>query len=92
MLNNVYALFNRLSCRYGDVIVYPTDGFALARLKESLPQVYKLSNPFDELELCRIGSFDAETGKLYSLKDGIVRVPWNLPSAVESKASELSES
>lgn len=58
MKNNIYVLYNNLSGRYGDVMAYPSDGFALQRLKPVLEQQKLLS----ETELCRIGTIDIETG------------------------------
>lgn len=58
MNNNVYALYNRLSCRYGDVMCYPSDSFAIKRVQEIL------KNNLDEFELVRIGMISVESGKL----------------------------
>ena len=59
MKNNVYVIYNKLSCRYGDVQAYPTDSFAVTRIREIFA-----SQHFDisEVELCRVGTIDIETG------------------------------
>lgn len=58
MNNNVYTLFNKLSNRYGDVVSFPSDGYAVARVMEN-PNFKSHANEF---ELCRIGSVSIETG------------------------------
>lgn len=69
MKNNVYVLYNTLSCRYGDVMCYPSDGFAVKRITETLK-----SDVLKELELCRIGTIDIDTGVLNSCAP--VRIAW----------------
>lgn len=75
MKNNLYVLYNKESLRYGDVMAYPTDGFALSRLHEALkPEVLR------ELELCRIGTIDIESAQVEPCSP--VRIAWrevNLP-------------
>lgn len=61
MKNNLYTFYNKLSLRYGDVRCFPTDSFASMA-------IYKIAkNPqsnldLSEIEVCRIGSIDVETG------------------------------
>lgn len=89
MENNVYVLYNKLSQRYGDVVAYPTDAFALARLQQTL------RGQLSEYELCKIGSISVETGTikpqpplrinwmdaaLNSLPQGAIPEPGNLES------------
>lgn len=78
MLNNVYTLYNSLSCRYGDVVAFPTDRFAITRLSDSLGERKQ------EIEVCRIGTLDISTGVLTPMPP--VRISWNDDSPVESKA------
>lgn len=70
MLNNVYVVYNTLSKRYGDVVAYPTDSFALARLQKVLSQQSDLS----EFELCRVGSIDVDSGVIEPCAP--VRIAW----------------
>lgn len=82
MVNNVYVVYNTLSKRYGDVVAYPSDSFALARLQKILSAQSDLS----EFELCRIGSIDVESGVLSPAAP--VRIAWrdvNLDSGVSVK-------
>ena len=61
MVNNVYSIYNTLSRRYGDVVAYPSDAFASRRLKEVFTDKPEL---LSELELCRIGTLDIDSGVL----------------------------
>ncbi|QCS37292.1 hypothetical protein [Tortoise microvirus 80] len=46
-----------LSSRYGDVCSFPSDAFAVARIKEALkPEM------ISEIELCNVGFIDVDTG------------------------------
>lgn len=62
MKNGVYCLFNRLSCRFGAVISYPTDGFAVRSVKKDF--IERQSADMDEIILYRIGEMDISTGVL----------------------------
>lgn len=86
MKNNVYTLYNKLSARYGDVVVFATDGLALARLSQNLP---KSGANLEELEVCRIGSIDIESGELIACSP--VRLPWSLPVAVEKNLTDSND-
>lgn len=70
MENKVFVVYNTLSKRYGDVVAYPTDEFALARLQPVLSRQGSL----DEFELCRVGSVDVETGVISPCPP--VRIAW----------------
>lgn len=59
MKNCVFTLYNNLSCRYGDVMSYPTEGFAQKVLSTQLP---KMNMDLSEYELCKIGEIDVLTG------------------------------
>lgn len=83
MKNNVYVVYNTLSKRYGDVVAYPSDAFALARLQ---PVLSSGQNKLSEYELCRVGVIDVETGVLESTP--AVRVAWqDLALAANSVAA-----
>lgn len=69
MNNNVYVLYNTLSKRYGEVMAFPSDSFALKRIMETLTP-----DKLSEFELCRIGSIGLETGVVTPID--IVRVAW----------------
>ncbi|QCS36970.1 hypothetical protein [Tortoise microvirus 36] len=57
MKNALYCLYNTLSTRYGDVVCFPSDAFAIQRIRENLkPEMLK------EIELCKIGYIDIDTG------------------------------
>ena len=61
MKNNLYTLYNKLSLRYGEVMTYPTDSFcsmAISKIASNPQNNVDLS----EIEICRIGSIDIETG------------------------------
>lgn len=87
MCNNVYSLYNKLSCRYGDVVSFPSDGYALARVMENP----NLKSHINEFELCRIGSVSVETGVITPC--GVVRIafpdiPEKLPVNESNPADE----
>ena len=80
MKNNLYCVYNELSARYGDVVAYPTDGFALARLSDAFTQ--QRVN-FKEVTVCRVGNIDVETGVVCS--ESPVRLPWQIATPIENK-------
>ncbi|QCS37191.1 hypothetical protein [Tortoise microvirus 66] len=57
MKNSLYVLYNILSKHYADVVCFPTDAFAVQRIREMI----KPEN-LAELELCKIGYIDIESG------------------------------
>lgn len=70
MINNVYAIKNVLANRYNDIFQYPTDQFAVQRIREiaaNHPEAIKL----DESELYRVASFEVETGKISGLENPV---------------------
>lgn len=67
MKNYVYILFNKLSCRYESVMSFPSDSMALHRLDKNIDK--------NEYELCRVGSYNIETGVLDA--ESPVRLIWN---------------
>lgn len=68
MTNNIYTIYNKKSGRYGDVMTFPTDDFAVS-------QISKFNGiSEDEHELCRVGTIDIETGIICS--EAPVRVPF----------------
>ena len=68
MTNNIYTIYNKLSGRYGDVLTYPTDEFAV----NSISKFNGINS--DEFELCRIGTIDIESGIVNS--EAPVRIPF----------------
>lgn len=87
MQNNIYCLYNKLSGRYGDVISFPSDGYAVARVMENP----NLKSHITEVELCRIGSVSVETGVITPC--GVVRIafpdiPEKLPVNESNPADE----
>lgn len=81
MTNNLYAVFNNLSGRYGDVVAFPSDSFALARLA-------KLRDDTNEYAIYRVGTIDIESGVVVSAAP--VLVPW-LGSSPSLPVSRMSE-
>ena len=81
MKNCVFTLYNKLSLRYGDVMSYPTVGFAQKTLSVQLP---KMNMDLAEFELCKIGEIDVETGIIEPCP--ITRVDWNNVQPLEQKA------
>ena len=80
MKNNLYTLYNKLSLRYGDVRTFPTDAFASMTISKLL------SNPqsdidLSEIEVCRVGSIDIETG---------VVTPETAPVRIEIDTSKVN--
>lgn len=72
MTNQIYTFYNRLSKRYGDCFAYPSDEFCQARINE-LVQAGKVS--LDEIEICRIGAYDIETGVISPIAPVRIDVP-----------------
>lgn len=80
MKNNLYTLYNKLSLRYGEVMTYPTDSFASMAISRiaSNPQA---NIDLSEIEVCRIGSIDIETG---------VIIPEVAPVRIEIDTNKLT--
>lgn len=66
MKNYIYVLYNVLSKRYESVMSFPSDGMALHRLANNIDK--------KEFELCRIGSYEIETG--VATFEAPVRLVW----------------
>lgn len=81
MRNNLYVLLNNLSCRYGDVYVFPTDAFAVSRLTTYLRDGQKLD--LKEFNLFRCGSIDITTGMVEGCP--LVPVSWLDTSNIEQE-------
>lgn len=71
MKNNVYVFYNNLSGRYGEIVAFPSDGFALARVQPTIKP-----DQLEEVQLCRVGSIDVETGELKT--EPPVRIAWRV--------------
>lgn len=61
MTNNIYTLYNKHSQRYGSVMNFPNDDFAINEMSKGLNGIND-----EEYELCRIGSIDIESGVVNS--------------------------
>lgn len=83
MENGIFCLFNRLSCRYGDVMAFPTDGFALRRVTEMF-DTGKLGN-IDEFILYRLGRVDIKTGTIDASVPPVA-IPWSIDLPTETEA------
>lgn len=58
MTNNLYSIYNRLSLRYGEVTSFASDSVAVKRI--AFNDIYR--GILDEIEICRVGKMDIETG------------------------------
>lgn len=88
MENVCFTFYNRLSRRYGDVFCYPTEEFAQARIVEILKNPQSPINP-SEVELCKIGTIDVDTGLLSPLTAPVrLEMPQVVPS-IDSVAHPL---
>lgn len=76
MTNNIYVFYNTLSRRYGDVIAYPSDDFAKARISNSV-KAGKLD--ISELELCRVATIDISTGVITPCAPLRIDIPLDAP-------------
>lgn len=86
MNNEVFCLYNSLSLRYGDCFVFPTAGFAKARIIE-LAKAKRID--LSENELCRVGSIDISTGLITPCAPE--RIPLDIPT-VDEMAKEVVSS
>lgn len=86
MKNEVFCLYNSLSLRYGDCFVFPTAGFAKARVNE-LAKAKRID--LSENELCRVGTIDVSTGLITPCAPE--RIPLDIPS-VDEMAKEVVQS
>ena len=59
MTNNLYSIHNTLSARFGDVVAYPSDGYALARIQSAFKAH---GDSLTEFQVFNVGSIDIETG------------------------------
>ncbi len=81
MENQIYLLFNRLTCRYGSIFSFPTDAFAVKFMQQQLLDS-KMS--LDEHILYNVGSYDIASGKV-SVSDPR-SISWNIQSPIETEA------
>ena len=86
MKNEIFCLYNSLSLRYGDCFVFPTAGFAKARVLE-LAKSKRID--LSENELCRVGSIDVATGIITPCSPE--RIPLSAPT-VDEMAKEVVNS
>lgn len=81
MKNNIYVLYNRLSNRYGDVISFASDAFAVARIQPTLEK----NGQLEENELCRVGKIDIENGTIET-EQAPIRIAWR--ETIENKPTK----
>ncbi len=81
MENQIYLLFNRLTCRYGSIFSFPTDAFAVKVMQQQLLDA-KMS--LDENILYNVGSYDIASGKV-KVSDPR-SITWNVQSPIEIEA------
>lgn len=82
MINYLYAMFNTLACRFGDVFTFPSDAFAIARIND----MFNIPNsPYHKSEnvIYKVGSIDLATGLVEPITP--IAVPFDIVAAnVES--------
>ncbi|MEM1986730.1 MAG: hypothetical protein QXQ24_08340 [Nitrososphaeria archaeon] len=81
MTNGIYCLFNRLSCRYGDVMAFSTDGFAQKRVTEYFAS--GKAGSMDEHQLFKIGEINIATGQATYCEP--TPIPWDIALPMENK-------
>lgn len=86
MTNHVYTIYNTLSKRYGDVMSFPNDSYAVARLVENS----NIKQHPTEFELVRVGSIDIETGRITPCDP--IRVALPLEAAGSLSVDDLANS
>lgn len=69
MENQIYIFYNKLSLRYEGVFSFPTDAVCMARLSK------KGSFDRSELEVCKVGSYNLETGVITSFSPVRLEIP-----------------
>lgn len=79
MKNNLYTIYNKLSLRYGEVMTYPTDAFASMAISKIVANP-KCEFNLSEIDICRVGSIDIETG---------VITPESAPIRIEVDTSKI---
>lgn len=84
MKNEIFCLYNSLSLRYGECFVFPTIGFAKARVID-LAKAKRID--LSESELCRVGSIDISSGIITPCSPE--RIPIEVPS-VDEMAKEVA--
>lgn len=84
MLNNVYVVYNNLTLRYGDVLAFPSDKYAIKRVLSNIDKV-NLEETIQEIELCRIGTINIESGEL--IAHSPIRIGWEAPKNIDELAN-----
>lgn len=87
MTNSVYVLKNVLTNRYGDVLSFPTDGYAVRVLQE---RIVETRQHLDDFQLYYVGRIDIETGFLTTAPSSVL-VPWNTKAPVETKSGDVKD-
>lgn len=84
MENQIYLIYNRLANRYVAVMSFETDELMKARLSDPKAQFN-----YDELEVCKVGTYNISNGIVKSTPPERVEIPKVTPSvddlATESK-------
>lgn len=86
MKNKVYTIYNTLSKRYGDVMSFPNDSYAVARLVENS----NIKSHPTEFELVRVGEIEIETGRITPCDP--IRVALPLEAAGSLSVDQLANS
>ncbi len=74
MTNKIYVLYNNKTKRYGDVWASPSDAWAE---KSTHKMLEAQGNDLEDLELCRAGEIDIETGVIEAATAPI-RIAWSM--------------
>lgn len=83
MENQIYLIYNRLANRYVAVMSFETDELMKARLSDPKAQFN-----YDELEVCKVGTYNISTGVVISAPPTRVEIP-HAPTTVDEVATEV---
>lgn len=70
MENQIYLVYNKLANRYTGVFSFETDAVAKARLSDP-----KMNINFDEIDICKVGSFGITDGVITSFAPVRLEIP-----------------
>lgn len=87
MTNKVYTIYNKLSQRYGEVVCFASDNMAIRRICTS--PLYKAS--LDEIEICRVGAIDIETGVMTAESPIRIAIPEEFLTVPHAETAEAKE-
>lgn len=83
MENQIYVVFNRLANRYVQIFSFETDELMKARLSSK-----EANFNYDELEICKVGSYNISTGVLTPIPPTRIDIP-HKEMSVEQMAAEV---